>query len=135
MCIRDRLKNVLNYKKPEFRIMVVALVAVLAVIIGLAANPRNRNRDNFPASLLKQRTEYVGDNSKVGGIITTLEYPENVEYASFELHTSCLLYTSCNRMCQNLRWMMMAILSITIRLLKPSCFWGECRWNMDSGIG
>jgi bla regulator protein BlaR1 len=68
--------------------MVVALVAVLAVIIGLAANPRNRNRDNFPASLLKQRTEYVGDNSKVGGIITTLEYPENVEYASFELHTS-----------------------------------------------
>ncbi|MGI6162796.1 MAG: M56 family metallopeptidase [Bacillota bacterium] len=85
---KGRLKNVLNYKKPEFRIMVVALVAVLAVIIGLAANPRNRNRDNFPASLLKQRTEYVGDNSKVGGIITALEYPENVEYASFELHTS-----------------------------------------------
>ncbi len=80
---KGRLKNVLNYKKPGSRIMVVALVAVLAVIIGFAANPRNRNRDNFPASLLKQRTEYVGDNSKVGGIITTLEYPENVEYASF----------------------------------------------------
>lgn len=85
---KGRLKNVLNYKRPDSWMVVVALVAVLAVIIGLAANPRNRNRDNFPASLLKQRTEYVGDNSKVGGIITTLEYPENVEYASFELHTS-----------------------------------------------
>ncbi|HHX10955.1 MAG TPA: DUF4825 domain-containing protein [Firmicutes bacterium] len=76
----------LNYKKPEAWLAATALVVVLAVIIGFAVNPRDRAK-NFAARLLEHRTEYIGDNSKVGGIIMNLEYPENVEYGSFELLT------------------------------------------------
>jgi len=86
---KSRIKNVLNYKEPAFWIIIVALVAVLAVLAGLAANPRNNDKpqDSIAANLLKHRTEYVGDNSKVGGIIYALEYPDKVKYNSFELHT------------------------------------------------
>ncbi len=86
---KSRIKNVMNYKKPTFWIVIVALVAVLAVCVGLAVNPRNNGRslDSAAANLLKYRTEYIGDNSKVGGVISTLKYPDKVTYHSFELYT------------------------------------------------
>lgn len=82
---KSRIKNVMNYKKPTFWIVIVALVAVLAVCIGLAVNPHNN--DSFTDNLLQYRTEYIGDNSKVGGIISALKYPDKVTYHSFELYT------------------------------------------------
>jgi beta-lactamase regulating signal transducer with metallopeptidase domain len=86
---KSRIKNVMNYKKPTIWIVIVALVAVLAVCIGLAVNPHNndRSQDSVAANLLKYRTEYIGDNSTVGGIISTLKYPDKVTYHSFELYT------------------------------------------------
>lgn len=86
---KARIKNVLNYQKPASRIVIVALVAVLAVCVGLVANPRNNGRppDSVAAGLLQHRTEYIGDNSKVGGIIMALEYPDQAAYSSFALHT------------------------------------------------
>ncbi|WP_347489761.1 M56 family metallopeptidase [Desulfoscipio sp. XC116] len=87
--VKSRIKNVLNYKKSAFWIIVAALVVVLAVGAGLATNPRDnsRPRESTAAGLLKYRTEYVGNNSKVGGIINALEYPDKVKYNSFELQT------------------------------------------------
>jgi beta-lactamase regulating signal transducer with metallopeptidase domain len=85
---KSRIKNVLDYKKPGFWVIIAALVVVLALCAGLASDPRNNNKpQDSIASLLKHRTEYVGDNSKVGGIINALEYPDKVKYKSFELHT------------------------------------------------
>ena len=37
--VKSRIKNVLNYKKPAFWAIVVAIVAVAAVIVSLMANP------------------------------------------------------------------------------------------------
>lgn len=86
---KGRIKNVLDYKKPTFWIIIVALITVLAICIGLAANPQNnqKSQESIAANLLKHRTEYVGDNSKVGAIINALEYPNKVKYSSFELYT------------------------------------------------
>ncbi|MEG1027667.1 MAG: DUF4825 domain-containing protein, partial [Oscillospiraceae bacterium] len=39
-------------------------------------------------NLWENRTEYVGDNAKVGGIIYDLAFPNNVEYKNFELQTN-----------------------------------------------
>lgn len=82
---KSRIKNVMNYKKPAFWVVIATLVAVLAICVGLAANPRNNT--SFTDSLLQYRTEYIGDNSKVGGIISALKYPDKVTYRSFELYT------------------------------------------------
>lgn len=38
--VRGRIKNVLNYKKPAFWIVIVAVIAVICVGIGLMANPK-----------------------------------------------------------------------------------------------
>lgn len=37
--VRGRIKNVLNYKKPRFWVIVFSIVIVTAVVIGLATNP------------------------------------------------------------------------------------------------
>jgi beta-lactamase regulating signal transducer with metallopeptidase domain len=39
--VRGRIKNVLNYRKPSFRITILAVIAVVVVSIGLLANPKN----------------------------------------------------------------------------------------------
>ena len=43
--------------------------------------------------LWKHRTEYVGDNSAVGNLISTLVFPEDVSYNSFALHTNLEPYS------------------------------------------
>lgn len=86
---KSRIKNVLNYKKPAFWISIVAVIVLIAAGFCLLANPRSKPAEekNYAERLLQYRTEYVGDNAKVGGIVSTLEYPEKVEYQSFELYT------------------------------------------------
>ena len=41
---------------------------------------------------LSFKTDYVGDNSKVGGIISLFSYPSGVSYGSFELQTASTPY-------------------------------------------
>lgn len=89
---KSRLKNVLNYRKPEWWVVAVALVTVVAVVIGLAVNPRTGDK-GLASTLLQYRTEYVGNAPKVGGIVTTLEYPANVEYCHFSLQTDTPPYS------------------------------------------
>ncbi|MEA4987329.1 MAG: DUF4825 domain-containing protein, partial [Anaerovorax sp.] len=86
---RGRIKNVLNYKKPAFWIIIVCIIAVLMVCLGLMANPNEEEtfQNDISAKFLEFKTEYVGDNSKIGGIINLLEFPDKVSYSSFELFT------------------------------------------------
>ncbi|MEG1164565.1 MAG: M56 family metallopeptidase [Anaerovoracaceae bacterium] len=37
---KSRIKNVLNYKKPSFWVIVVSVIAIVAIGVGLAANPK-----------------------------------------------------------------------------------------------
>jgi beta-lactamase regulating signal transducer with metallopeptidase domain len=88
--VKNRIKNVLNYKKPRFWVIAVALVAVIVVGVGLFTNPITAKPidNSLTSQLLKNKTEYVGDNSKVGGIISLLMFPKNIAYDSFELLTN-----------------------------------------------
>ena len=87
--VNARIKNILNYKKPTFWVIAVASVMAIVVGIGLFTNPIVPKPDDksLAAQFLKFETEYVGDNSKVGGIISLLTFPENIAYDSFELFT------------------------------------------------
>jgi len=87
--VKVRIKNVLNYKRPTFWVVAVALAVTIVVAVGLFTNPISAKPDDntLTSRLLKNKTEYVGNNSKVGGIISLLTFPKNIVYDSFELFT------------------------------------------------
>ncbi|WP_206458208.1 M56 family metallopeptidase [Anaerovorax sp. IOR16] len=86
---RGRIKNVLNYKKPAFWVIIVCIITVLMVCIGLMADPKSEEnfQDNGSAEFLKFKTEYVGDISKVSGILRLLPFPDKISYNGLELFT------------------------------------------------
>lgn len=91
--LKSRIKNVLNYKKPAFWVTIVAIAVVLVVSVGFMANPKEKNESlTNAARLLDYKTEYVGNASKVGKIISSLDYPHEVNYDHFELHTANIPY-------------------------------------------
>ena len=44
--VRGRIKNVLNYKKPRFWVIVVAIIAVIVAGIGLLSNPMKKSEND-----------------------------------------------------------------------------------------
>ncbi|MEG1783231.1 MAG: M56 family metallopeptidase, partial [Oscillospiraceae bacterium] len=57
---KSRIKNVLNYKKPAFWVIVVSVIAVVAIGVGLMANPKEKSAELDAAQALwDARTEYV----------------------------------------------------------------------------
>ena len=74
--VKGRIKNVLNYKKPSFWIILFSIIIVAAIGIGLAANP-------------KSSASFNGSSYRVKEIL----YQAPMYSFSYILDT-CLLYTS-----------------------------------------
>lgn len=75
VAVKERVKNVLNYKKPA--LWAVILLVVAAVIIGacLLTKPGYKNVGTLDAEkLFALRTEYVGDNAAASGILDALGF-------------------------------------------------------------
>ena len=75
VAVKERVKNVLNYKKPA--LWAVILLVVAAAIIGacLLTQPGYKNVGTLDAEkLFALRTEYVGDNAAVSGILDALGF-------------------------------------------------------------
>ncbi|WP_256464900.1 MULTISPECIES: DUF4825 domain-containing protein [Bacillales] len=87
--VKGRIKNVLNYRKPKFWVIAVTLVAIVVLVVALVTNliTTKSGDDPLVSQFLKNKTEYVGNNSKVGGIIFLLTFPKNIDYDYFELST------------------------------------------------
>ena len=103
---KGRIKNVLNYKKPAFWMIAVAVAAAVIIAVGLVANPVNNVRlpdagdmnffnsmtgaveVNSPEELWNTRTKYIGDNSAISKLIGLLPVPEGLQYDHIKLHTS-----------------------------------------------
>jgi len=87
--VKNRIKNVLNYKKPSFWFAVASAVLAVVIGIGLMSNPKIEKTELMTKtqSYLSNRTEYVGNASKVSGIISLLTFPDNVAYDHIELQT------------------------------------------------
>lgn len=78
VAVKERVKNVIHYKKPA--VWAAVMVAVAAVIIGacLLTKPAE-DKDGYPLDakeLYALRTPYVGNNSAVGAILDALGLPE-----------------------------------------------------------
>ena len=75
VAVKERVKNVLNYKKPA--LWAVILLVVAAAIIGacLLTKPGYKNVGTPDAeTLYTLRTEYIGDNAAVSGILDALGF-------------------------------------------------------------
>lgn len=86
---KGRIRHVLDYKKPAFWVVAIAVVALVCVGAGLLANPvKNTVEDPRRQPLLLYRTQYIGDNAAVGNLVSLLDFPENLQYDGVELYTS-----------------------------------------------
>lgn len=75
VAVKERVKNVLNYKKPA--LWAVILLVVAAAIIGacLLTKPAENDAGVPDAeTLYALRTEYIGDNAAVSGILDALGF-------------------------------------------------------------
>ena len=78
VAVKERVKNVIHYKKPA--VWAAVLVAVAAVIIGACLLTKSaEDKGGYPLDakeLYALRTPYVGNNSAVGAILDALGMPE-----------------------------------------------------------
>jgi len=95
---KARIINVLNYKKPPFWVVVVALIATLGLVVLFTANPKNDllakgvHSGYKTETLIANKTPYVGDNSKVVALIDAMPLPAGVVRDSVTLQTATTPY-------------------------------------------
>ncbi len=73
--VKGRIKNVLNYKKPKFWVIVLSVIIVITVGIGLLANPYNSNPDLIAGYIVIEDNLLYLDKVE----IITLEDKERIE--------------------------------------------------------
>ncbi len=99
--VKERIKNILDYKKPAFRVIVTSVIAVLVLVAALASNPIGGTAVHGPSgegkkgvssydveALMKNKTQYIGNNSRVVALIDALPLPEGVNRGAVQLATS-----------------------------------------------
>lgn len=78
VAVKERVKNVLNYKKPALWAVILLVVAAAIIGVCLLTKPAE-DKSGYPLDAKKLyalRTEYVGDNAAVSGILDALGLPE-----------------------------------------------------------
>jgi len=96
--VKIRIKNVLNFKKPAFWVIIIAVAVVCPAVIAFSANPKHEQTDHdlylgySIQTLMNNKTPYVGNNSKVIGLIDATPLPKGVVRDTVELQTAALPY-------------------------------------------
>ena len=77
VAVKERVKNVLNYKKPALWAVILLVVAAAIIGVCLLTKPAGKDAGVPDAeTLYALRTEYIGDNAAVGAILDALGLPE-----------------------------------------------------------
>ncbi|AFV03263.1 hypothetical protein UNSWDHB_1666 [Dehalobacter sp. UNSWDHB] len=97
--IKERIKNVIHYRKPRVWIGAAIIIVITALMIGFIANPINGTATGQKTysgyavdKLLANKTPYVGNASKVIALIDAMPLPEGVVRDKVELQTSAEPY-------------------------------------------
>lgn len=76
VAVKERVKNVLNYKKPALWAVILLVVAAAIIGVCLLTKPAE-DKSGYPLDAKKLyalRTEYIGDNAAVGAILDGLGF-------------------------------------------------------------
>ena len=75
VAVKERVKNVLNYKKPALWAVILLVVAAAIIGVCLLTKPDGKDAGVPDAeTLYALRTEYIGDNAAVSGILDALGF-------------------------------------------------------------
>lgn len=75
VAVKERVKNVLNYKKPALWAIILLVVAAAIIGVCLLTKPAGKDAGVPDAeTLYALRTEYIGDNAAVSGILDALGF-------------------------------------------------------------
>lgn len=96
--VKARIKNALNYKKPAFWVVVVAIVATISLLVIFTANPKqqqmvpNLYQGYNIEALMENKTPYVGNNVKGIALIDAMPQPQGIVRDKIELQTDAPPY-------------------------------------------
>lgn len=101
--IKERIKGVMNYKKPAFWIIIVAVIACIAVSVCFLTNPDDKNKDYYDLGYrlsvkvenFESSTQFPKETEQYGYEVTTGTKGKLIDGVKFEitvtdLQTSCL---------------------------------------------
>jgi len=96
--VKARIKNILNYKKPVFWVMIASIAVVILLVLVLVPNPikdSGRSEDSGEnmvgydvEALIENKTPYIGNHVKVVALIDAMPLPYGVTRDKVELSTS-----------------------------------------------
>lgn len=88
--VKARINNILNYKKPGTWAITVSVIAVIALVMMLGTNPISEYKTSAydVDSLVKNKTQYIGNNSKVVALIDGMPLPAGIIRDEVQLVTT-----------------------------------------------
>ncbi|EGL15232.1 MULTISPECIES: M56 family metallopeptidase [unclassified Paenibacillus] len=101
--IKARIKNILAYRQPSSWIAIGSILVIAALVLGCAADPKPLSHSSQLSSqplysgydmdmLMGNKTLYVGNHIKVGGLIGGMPRPSGLEGRGIELQTKAQPY-------------------------------------------
>jgi hypothetical protein len=101
--VKARIKNILTYRQPSSWMVAGSMLVIAALVVGCTANPKPLQQSSQPSSqtyysgynidkLMENKTLYVGNASKVGGLIGGMPKPTGLEWNGMALQTTAMPY-------------------------------------------
>ena len=101
--VKARIKNILSYRQPSSWMVAGSMLVIAALVVGCTANPKPLQQSSQPSlqtyysgynidKLMENKTLYVGNHVKVGGLISGMPMPIGFEVKGLELQTKAQPY-------------------------------------------
>lgn len=101
--VKARIKNILTYSQPSKKMIAAYMLVIAALVVGCTANPKSLQQSPQESShsinsvysmdkLMKNKTLYVGNASKVGGLTSGMPQPKGLEWNGMALQTTAQPY-------------------------------------------
>jgi beta-lactamase regulating signal transducer with metallopeptidase domain len=102
--VKARIKNILTYRQPSKRMIAAYMLVIAALVVGCTANPNPLQQSlqqglsqslysgYYLDKLMENKTLYVGNASKVGGLIGGMYKPTGFEWNGMALQTTAQPY-------------------------------------------
>lgn len=92
--VKARINNILKYKKPSMWVITASVIAVIMLVVMLGTNPISDNKtyDYDFDSLMKNKTQYIGNFSKVVALIDAMPLPAGIIRDVVQLETTKIPY-------------------------------------------